>query len=523
MQIQLITSMFFVGFILVSGIAIFLWYRQKHFKSQSNLEQEKNTNLEALIIEKTKIIDELNLKYEGAIDIDKYVDDTKKKLYEERTAKREQVNQYVNESRSAVDREVQEKLEKANQYYDSKVKESDEVTKLHQELNQKYISALQLYKTLEKELSIYQDDLEVKEFGLYKPVYDFDTSEEYKSKLEYNYLCQKKAVQSDVAAYCAKTWTVDGSVVEGRKMVKLQKKLMLFAFNGECDAMIAKMKWNTATRTIERVEKAYDTINKLGRANEIQITYEYLLLKKEELALSHEYMNKIHEEKEEQRMIREQMREEEKAKREYEIAQREAAEDERRYQNALLRIKDELQFADKGEVDTLNSQIRQLEEKLKEATEKKERAISMAQLTKVGHIYIISNIGSFGEDIYKIGMTRRLDPNDRVRELGGASVPFQFDVHAIIYSDNAPQMEYELHKHFKDKRINRVNGRKEFFKVSLEEIEEFVNQDPGASIKVTKSAEAKEYRETLALINSLLVQTEIMEIESQSKFPESLM
>jgi hypothetical protein len=222
-------------------------------------------------------------------------------------------------------------------------------------------------------------------------------------------------------------------------------------------------------------------------------------------------------------MIREQMREEEKGKREYEIAQREAAEDERRYQKALLRIKDELQFADKDEVDTLNNQIKQLEEKLKEATEKKERAISMAQLTKVGHIYIISNIGSFGEDIYKIGMTRRLDPNDRVRELGGASVPFQFDVHAIIYSDNAPQMEYELHKHFKDKRINRVNGRKEFFKVSLDEIEEFVNKDPGASIKITKSAEAKEYRETIALINSLLAHQEIQEIETESKFPESLL
>jgi len=468
--------------------------------------------------EKDLLLEEIKLK---RIEVDTYVAETKQKLYEERKEKREQVNIYVVETRASIDSEILEKRAAADNYLALKQTEADVQNKLLNELNQKYTNALTVFKALESELSLYNDEVEVKDFGLYKPIYDYNTSEEYKSKLEYNYLMQKQAVQSDTAALCNRVWTVDGSVAEGKKMIKLQKKLMMFAFNGECDAMIAKMKWNTATKTIERIEKAYEIINKLGQSNEIQITYDYLKLKKEELALTHEYLNKIQDEKEEQRMIREQMREEEKGKREYDIAQREAAEDEKRYQKALLRVKENLQFADISEVNALTDQINLLEQKLLEATEKKERAISMAQLTKVGHIYIISNIGSFGEDVYKIGMTRRLEPIDRVKELSGASVPFQFDVHAVIFSDNAPQLEYDLHKFFKEKRINRVNGRKEFFKVSLEEIEEYIKHIGGV-IKVTKKAEAREYRETVAMINSFLDSKDIDTISEDVIFPQSL-
>lgn len=178
----------------------------------------------------------------------------------------------------------------------------------------------------------------------------------------------------------------------------------------------------------------------------------------------------------------------------------------------------ELGSASQNEVDELNSQISSLEKKLQEAHERKERAISMAQMTKVGHIYVISNIGAFGEDVVKIGMTRRLDPLDRVRELGDASVPFQFDVHAIIYSENAPQLENELHKKFNDRRLNRINNRKEFFKASLEEIEIFVKEHAGAEIEFTKVAEAREYRETL-IISNPIQQAEV----KQKVFPKTLL
>jgi len=415
--------------------------------------------------------------------------------------------------------DLKEAADKASEDVRISTEESRAQLKL---LNSKYISSLDVFKKLEETINLYTDDLDVMEYGVYKPVFNFQTSEEYKAKLEYNYQRQKQMIQSDIACYCARQWTVDGSLKEGAKMTKMQKKLMLFAFNGECSALIAKMKWNTATRTIEKVNKTYDAINKLGLPNQTSITYEYLQMKLEELALSHEYLNKLQEEKEEQRMIREQMREEERAKREFEIAEREAKEEEKRYQKAMARVKEDLQYASKDDMENLNRQLAELQMKLSEATAKKERAISMAQQTKVGHIYIISNIGSFGEDVFKIGMTRRLEPMDRVKELGDASVPFFFDVHAIIYSDNAPQMEYDLQKKFHDKRLNKINGRKEFFRVTLEEIEEYVNLHAGATIEITKLAEAKEYRETIALIESLSIVQNEQIANSTQMFPNSL-
>ncbi len=120
-------------------------------------------------------------------------------------------------------------------------------------------------------------------------------------------------------------------------------------------------------------------------------------------------------------------------------------------------------------------------------------------MTRSGHVYVISNVGSFGEHVYKIGMTRRLDPMDRIRELGDASVPFQFDVHAIIYSDDAPALESELHKAFDGQRVNRVNERKEFFRVPIEQIATTVREQRG-EIEITLTAEAAEYRMTQAIL-----------------------
>ena len=137
-----------------------------------------------------------------------------------------------------------------------------------------------------------------------------------------------------------------------------------------------------------------------------------------------------------------------------------------------------------------------------EAQANKARAIARAQMTRSGHVYIISNIGSFGEQVFKIGMTRRLDPMDRVRELGDASVPFHFDVHSIIFSEDAPGLEAALHRMFNDRRINRVNERKEFFRITIDEIAEAVRQHHG-EIEIICEAEAVDYRKTLAIIHDV--------------------
>ena len=390
-----------------------------------------------------------------------------------------------------------------------------------QTLNQRYQSALIVHAALEKELEVYQETLEINSYGLYQPKYSFDLPEQYLVELEGNYNKQREMVKAHTAVVCSTEWLVGGSKVEGRKMTNQSIKLMLFAFNGECDALIAKVRWNNVSKARERIIKSFTEINKLGSVNQIEIVHSYFDLKLDELSLVYEYEKKKHEQKEEQRLLREQMREEEKAQREFERVHREAEEEAKLYQKVLDKARQELGVATKEEAEKLNEKIKELEGKLVAANDKKERAISQAQMTKVGNIYVISNIGSFGQDIYKIGMTRRFDPMDRIKELSDAALPFQFDVHAIIYSENAPQFERELHKKFWDKRINLVNNRKEFFKVTLDDIEECVLKEANTEIQFTKMAEAREYRETLTLIEQMLNRP--AEKTETSKYPQTLL
>lgn len=236
----------------------------------------------------------------------------------------------------------------------------------------------------------------------------------------------------------------------------------------------------------------------MGSSHKITVSKEYSDLKLQELHLEFELQEKLYQEKEEQRKTREQMREEEKAQREIEKARKDAEDEEERNEKALQKAKAEVEKAKGQELERLTEKIKLLEENLQKAHEMKERAISRAQLTKSGHVYIISNIGSFGETVYKIGMTRRLDPMDRIDELGDASVPFDFDVHGMIYSENAPELEGILHKKIESKRVNLVNQRAEFFNTTIDEIEAIV-KGLSLNIQLTKIAEAKEYRETLSL------------------------
>ncbi|HHF3848711.1 TPA: GIY-YIG nuclease family protein, partial [Haemophilus influenzae] len=222
----------------------------------------------------------------------------------------------------------------------------------------------------------------------------------------------------------------------------------------------------------------------------------YLALKLKELMATYEYALKKEEEKAEQARIKEEMREEARAQRELEKAQAEA---ERAQRDAEKELENARKLLEKDQANAeLQARFAELEQKYKEAQAQSERVKSQAQLTKSGHVYVISNIGSFGENVFKIGMTRRLEPLDRIRELGDASVPFSFDVHALIYSDNAPALETDLHKVFATYQVNRANPRKEFFKVPLEMIAEEVKKR-NANIEFTMIAEAAEYRQSLAM------------------------
>jgi len=396
--------------------------------------------------------------------------------------------------------------------------ESDHKKRL-QELNDEFTKYKAMYDALRHELALVEENIEVQSYGVYKPHFDFKTSEEYKNKLQENYEKQKRLIKEDKAARCTTEWSVGGSRQAGERMTKQYTKLMVRAFNGESDSCILKVKWNNVVVMEQRIRKALEAINKLGTTHNIFITQEYLDVKLEELRLTHELEEKLYKEKEEQRRIQEQMREEEKVQREIEKAKKEAEDEENRYQKALEKAKAELEEAQGTEVDQLNEKIQALEDQLTHAHEEKERALSRAQLTKSGHVYIISNIGSFGENVFKIGMTRRLDPFDRIKELGDASVPFGFDVHAMVYSENAPDLESKLHDFFGLKRINLINERKEFFNVTIQELEQFAKEN-GLSITITALAEAKEYRETLAIRKQSEAPAE--SIPELSPFPDTL-
>ena len=390
-------------------------------------------------------------------------------------------------------------------------------------LSSDYENALGIYTKLRKEVSVFESKLDLIEFGIYEPVYDFERSDDYRAEQNKVIELQKSMIADDSAAMCNANWTVEGSEAKGRAVVKVYKKLMLRAFNGECDVLIAKVKWNNVNQMIERMQKLFDAINKLGVGFKVYLNSRYFDLKIKELSLEYEYQVKRQKEKEEIKAIQEELREEERAKREYEQAQREAEKEEANYQKALEKARAEFESTTGDKHEKLQAKTDKLELELKEAQEKKERAMSMAQQTKRGHVYIISNIGSFGENVYKIGMTRRLEPTDRVKELGDASVPFQFDIHAMIYSDEAPTLENELHKAFTNKKVNMLNNRKEFFNVTIDEIEEKVGEI-GIAAEFSKLPEAMEYRETLAILQKLNSQVEPKTVEQliEEEFPTTL-
>lgn len=402
-----------------------------------------------------------------------------------------------------VDKEIEKRPNEFSITQADLQKQIDETRDSLSKLKENYQKASEVYEDLNHQNNLLRDTLEIAEFGVYEPHFELDTSEEYKAKITENKENQKALITNETAVKCFTNWSVGNSQKQGEVMIKRAIKLTLRAFNGECDSLVAKVKWNNIGQSEKRIEKTFDAINKLNKSNDVHIQPDYLDLKIEEIRLTHEYELKKYEEKEEQRRIREQMREEEKARRDFEKAQKEAEKEEKLLQQAMKKAQEEISKASEEERERYEAQLAELEGKLKEAEEKSQRAISMAQQTKSGHVYVISNIGSFGENVFKIGMTRRLEPLDRVNELGDASVPFKFDVHAMIYSENAPELENQLHKAFNDKRLNYINLRREYFDISLDEIERLVKENHG-EIEFIKVPEAKEYRESLIIKEKML-------------------
>jgi len=376
--------------------------------------------------------------------------------------------------------------------------ELEQIVREEEQLNTKV-------RNLQQKLSEFQELESVLSFGFYKSKFNFGSSEEYKSRLDKIRDDQIQMLKNKTAAICHLPYDIHGSKQKGKKLRDDFLTLILRAFNGECDAAILQVKYNNVNKLETRINQAFKTLNKLSKTNQCQIMPSYRYIKLEELYLTHEFQEKKQEEAEEQRRIKEQMREENKARREIEKARKEDEKEVKRWEQALEQARLEMEKAVGKEREQQEIKFKQLEGKLDEARANQKTNIYREQMTKSGHIYIISNIGSFGENIYKIGMTRRT-PEERVRELSAASVPFPFDIHAKIHCENVPEIETLLHKHFRDRSVNKVNVGKEFFRVTLEEIVSAVEKIAEetqlvdkSKIQFTKIAGAEQYHKTLAI------------------------
>jgi len=323
--------------------------------------------------------------------------------------------------------------------------------------------------------------------------FEFDDSDKYKEAIS-SLKSQQKEVVRGKRHIEGPTLSYNGDKKFHTKLVKL----VLLAYNAAADDARHSVKWNNYERIMNRFDKQRETINSL---TPLQITKEFHDLKVREIIYTYHREELRQKEKEERKELQAQMREEAKAEREIEQARKQTERDAKIAAKAVADAEARLASASEQERAGFKAQLELLQQQLLDANSANTRALSMAQQTRRGHVYVISNVGSFGENVYKVGMTRRLIPEERVKDLSDASVPFPFDIHAMIEAEDAPALESELHRMLGDMRVNRINKRKEFFSVRLSEIKNIVRQfSPDAEF--IDFAEAREYRETLGYSQS---------------------
>ena len=387
--------------------------------------------------------------------------------------------------------EMQEAIN-LKEYIETLNQQVQDLEKKKERLRQEYDSCSKSVEDKKKELIIFEDVLMFQDFGLYTPRYNFVTADEYKKRLDKIRLTQKDLIKNDKAISASENWTVDGSKIKGRAMIKNMKKLFLRAFNADCEDVISKVKYNNLDMSLKKIEKSADAIERLGKSMSLRVTIQFMNLKVDELYLAFEYQQKKQQEKEEQKAIRAEMREAAKLQKEIDEQRKKTEKEQSHYLTAYNKVKKQLESDPDNQ--ELIKKSNELETQLKIIEKSLEDIDYREANQKAGYVYIISNIVAFGENIYKIGMTRRLNPQDRIDELSSASVPFNFDVHAMIFSDDAPALEAALHRAFDDKKLNLVNTRREFFNVTLDEIKKVVNENFDKTVEFIDYPDAEQYR-----------------------------
>lgn len=327
------------------------------------------------------------------------------------------------------------------------------------------------------------DQRVLQDVGIYRYHHPLEDAAAYKDQLALINGRIDDVVKANQAVLAADLFTFDGSLAKGRKMVSDFSKLMLRAYNAEADNCVRSLRNGNISTAQKRLENAMKAIQRLGSIMEMRVNPDYHQLRVEELELTADYQMKVQEEKEKAREERERLREQRKAEQEL-AAERERLEKEKaHYVTALQQLRAKGDTVAAGELEGRLAEIEQAIETNDYRTAN----------IRAGYIYVISNIGALGPNIVKIGMTRRLEPRDRVRELGDASVPFLYDTHALFFSDDAITLENELHKAFADRRVNLINQRREFFFATPAEVRQHLTQKVGGLLEFNETPEAPEY------------------------------
>ncbi|HEO6840600.1 TPA: DUF4041 domain-containing protein, partial [Streptococcus agalactiae] len=365
------------------------------------------------------------------------------------------------------------------------IKVAKDILKLDDELKKRQSEL----KALQKEVIVLNDDLDLQEYGFFERKYKFSDSTKYKEELETLRKRQKQLVKDKKAGVIVRPMLLDNSKSKGRAMQNQLIKAMIRGFNGEVDAHLVKVTATNLSKKVDAVVKSFNQLNKMYSRNLVCLSNDYLELKISELQLAVEYELQKLEEKELLREQRAKEREDKKLQAELAAKRKQIEKDRKHFKQMLDNVEELLKTANEEEKEKLNLQLAEYQDKLSELDELEEDIDYREGHATAGYVYIISNIGAFGEDVYKIGVTRRLDPMERIRELGSASVPFQFDVHALIFSEEAFSLEKELHNRFEKNKINKVNGRKEYFKVPFSDIKAVLEEHKELAIELTEKAE----------------------------------
>jgi hypothetical protein len=334
-------------------------------------------------------------------------------------------------------------------------------------------------------LVVLDDERVLQEVGIYRYHHPLEHAAAYRDKLDELAARIAELVRGARAIEASNLFTYDNSLAKGRRMTSDLGKLMLRAYNAEADNSIRSLRVGNVVTAKKRLEASRSAIAKLGKMMEMHISDDYHALRLEEIELTADWLMKKQEEKEAAREERARLREERRVEREL-AEERERLDKERAHLlNALAAIRatgaDDAELADRlaavdeaiGQNDFRSANIR------------------------AGYVYVISNRGAFGDNVVKIGLTRRLEPLDRVMELSGASVPFRFDVHALFFAEDAVSLEQELHSSFADRAVNRANPRKEFFFASAREVREVLAAKVGNLLEFTEHADATEYLQSV--------------------------